>query len=115
VYAVCQLLAPGATCPFSLEIYFRDYVSYHLHSDATPVEHRQPVPLGFGNVRARSDGVGHVRIAGTATNETSSAVLGSVSGRDATITGTLIDGAGRIASVAGEGSTSPVHILRPVR
>jgi len=37
-------------------------VSYHLHPDATPVEHRQPVPLEFGNVRARSDGVGHVRI-----------------------------------------------------
>ncbi len=83
--------------------------------DVTPVEHHQPVPLEFGNVRARSDGVGHVRIAGTATNETSSAVLGSVSGRDATIVGTLIDGAGRIASVAGEVLLSPVHILRLLR
>jgi len=115
VYAACQLLAPGATSPFSLEIYFRDYVSYHLHSDATPVGDRQPVPLGFGNVRACGHGVGHGRIAGMATSETSSAVLGSVSGRDATITGALIDGAGRIASVAGEVLPSPVHALRPVR
>jgi hypothetical protein len=93
VYAACQLLAPGATCPFSLEIYPRDYVSYHLHPDATPVEYRQPVPLELGNVRSRSDGLGHVRITGTATNGNPFAV------RDANIAGTLIDAHGQIASV----------------
>jgi len=93
VYAACQLLAPGAECPFSLEIYPRDYVSYHLHPDAAPVEYRQPVSLDLSNVRARSDGVGHVRITGTATNENLFAV------RDANIAGTLIDAAGKIASV----------------
>lgn len=93
VCAACQLLAPGAECPFSLEIYPRDYVSYHLHPDAAPVEYRHPVSLDLSNVRARSDGVGHVRITGTATNENPFAV------RDANIAGTLIDAAGKIASV----------------
>ena len=93
VYAACRLLAPGATCPFSLEIYPRDYVSYHLHPDASSVEYRQPVPLDLRNVRVRSDGVGHVRITGTATNENPFAV------RDANIAGTLIDAHGKIASV----------------
>lgn len=93
VYAACQLLAPGATCPFSLEIYPRDYVSYHLHPDASPVEYRQPVPLHLRNVRVRSDGVGHVRITGTVSNENPFAV------RDANIAGTLIDAHGQIASV----------------
>ena len=93
VYAACQLLAPGAICPFSLEIYPRDYVSYHLHPDASPVEYREPVPLHLRNVRVRSDGVGHVRITGTATNENPFAV------RDANVAGTLIDAHGQIASV----------------
>jgi hypothetical protein len=93
VYAACQLLAPGAECPFSLEIYPRDYVSYHLHPDAAPVEYRQPVSLDLSNVRARSDGVGHVRITGTATNGNAFAV------RDANVAGTLIDATGKIVSV----------------
>lgn len=93
VYAACQLLPPGATCPFSLEIYPRDYVSYHLHPDASPVEYRQPVPLDLSNLRVRSDGVGHVRTTGIATNENPFAV------RDANIAGTLIDAHGQIASV----------------
>jgi len=28
VYAACMYLEPGAECPYSLEIYARDYVAY---------------------------------------------------------------------------------------
>jgi hypothetical protein len=93
VYAACQLLGPGAECPFSLEIYPGDYVSYHLHPDATPVEYRQPAPLILSNLSVDNGWLGKVRITGTATNENPFGV------RDANIAGTLIDAAGHIASV----------------
>lgn len=93
VYAACQLLEPGAECPFSLEIYPRDYVSYHLHPDGTPVEHRQSASLVLSNLNVHNDVPGYVRITGTATNENPFVV------RDANIAGTLIDAAGQITSV----------------
>jgi hypothetical protein len=93
VYAACQLLAPGATCPFSLEIYPRDYVSYHLHPEGVPVEYRQPASLTVRDLHVIHDGLGYVHILGTATNENAFAV------RDAHIAGTLLDAAGHITSV----------------
>jgi hypothetical protein len=93
VYAACQLLGPGAECPFSLEIYPRDYVSYHLHPEGTLVEYRQPASLALSNLSVYSDGFGYVHITGTATNANPFAVT------DANIVGTLLDAAGRIASV----------------
>jgi len=93
VYAACQLLAPGAACPFSLEIYPRDYVSYHLHPEGAPVEYRQPTSLAVSGLRVAHDGFGYVHILGTATNENVFTV------RDAHIAGMLLDAAGHITSV----------------
>jgi hypothetical protein len=50
VYAPCPLLAPGAECPFSLEIYPRDYVAYHLHPEGAPVEYHQPASLALSGL-----------------------------------------------------------------
>jgi hypothetical protein len=93
VYAACSLLAPGEACPFSIEIYPRDYVAYHLHPEGAPVEYHQPASLAISGISVYNDNFGYVHIAGTATNGNPFAV------RDAYIWGTLIDADGRIASV----------------
>jgi hypothetical protein len=93
VYAACQLLEPGAECPFSLEIYPKDYVAYHLHPEGTPVEFRQPASLALSNVSVSNTGLGYVRFAGTVTNGNPFSV------RDAHIAGTLFDANGQIVSV----------------
>jgi hypothetical protein len=93
VYAACMSLEPGAECPFSLEIYPEDYVSYLLHPEGTPVEYRQPASLALSNLNAYNNGLGYVRITGTATNGNPFTV------RDANIAGTLIDANGQIVSV----------------
>ena len=93
VYATCPLLAPGAECPFSLEIYPRDYTAYHLHPKGAPVEYHQPASLALSGLSVYNDHFGYVHITGTATNGNPFAV------RDAYIFGTLIDAAGQIASV----------------
>jgi hypothetical protein len=93
VYAACQLLEPGAECPFSLEIYPKEYVSYMLHPEGTPVQYRQPASLALSGVNVSNNGLGYVRITGTATNGNPFTV------RDANVAATLIDAAGQIVSV----------------
>jgi hypothetical protein len=92
-YAACMLLEPGAECPFSLEIYPEDYVSYLLHPEGAPVQYRQPAPLGLSNLNVHNNGLGYVRITGTATNANAFSVW------DAHIAGTLMNSAGQIVSV----------------
>lgn len=93
VYATCTLLEPGAECPFSLEIYPQDYVSYMLHPEGAPVTDHQPARLALSNLSVHNNGLGYVRLTGTATNDNSFTV------RDAKIVGTLLDAAGQIVSV----------------
>jgi hypothetical protein len=93
VYAACTYLEPGAECPFSLEIYARDYVAYHLHPEGAPVMYRQPADLTLSNLSVYNDGFGYVRVKGTATNGNAFAV------RDAHVAGTLLDATGQIVSV----------------
>jgi hypothetical protein len=93
VYAACQLLEPGAVCPFSLEIYPEDYVSYMLHPEGTPVDYRHPAALTVGDLNVANNGLGYVRITGSVTNGNPFAV------RDANIVATLTDAAGRMVSV----------------
>jgi len=94
VYATCALLEPGVECPFSLEIYAEDYVSYMLHPEGAPVEYGQPVTLALSHLNVYNNGLGYVRATGAVTNGHSFAV------RNAKITGTLLDAAGQIASLA---------------
>jgi hypothetical protein len=104
VYSPCPFLEPGAACPFSLEIYSRDYVAYHLHPLGQPVVYRQPAPIVLSGLVVLNDGVGYVRITGTATNRNAFVV------RDPTIAGALVDSSGRIVSV---GSTSVLGDVAP--
>ena len=93
VYGACGLLAPGADCPFSAELYPRNYVSYILHPDGMPVEYSRPAPLVLTNVTVEDGWVGYVRIRGTATNENPFPV------RDGIVSGILLDAARQIVSV----------------
>jgi LysM repeat protein len=92
VYATCPLLAPGAECPFSLEIYPRDYVSYHLHPEGTPVEYREPAAVELSGVQVVDTGSNTVRITGTATNANPFKV------KNVIVSGVLLNAGGQIVS-----------------
>jgi hypothetical protein len=104
VYCPCPFLEPGAECPFSLEIYSRDYVAYHLGYVGQPAVHRQPAPVALSGINLSRDAAGSVRITGVATNGNGFAV------RNATIAGALIDSGGRIVGV---GSTILLGVIAP--
>jgi hypothetical protein len=93
VYAPCPFLEPGAECPFSLQMYARPYVAYRLHANGTPVVYRQPASLVLSGLSVFRDGIGNVRITGTATNGNAFTV------RNPTIAVALIDADGDIVSV----------------
>jgi hypothetical protein len=104
VFAPCPYLEPGTTCPFSLEIYGRDYVAYRLQPTGALAGYGQPATLTLSGVTVANDGIGNVRFTGTVTNENPFAV-----GR-ATIGGALIDGGGGVLSA---GSTLVLGELAP--
>jgi hypothetical protein len=86
----CPFLEPGAECPFSLETYPRDYVKYLLHPEGRPVKYRRPATLVLNGLNLSNDGIGNVRVTGSALNENPFTV------KNATIAGTLIDAGGKI-------------------
>jgi len=107
VHCPCPFLKPGAECPFSLEIYGRDYVAYALHPLGQPIQQfvwRQEASLVLSDVRISRDELGAVRIKGVATNENTFTV------RNVTVAGTLLDSAGNIVSV---GSTVVLGEVAP--
>jgi hypothetical protein len=93
VYAPCPFLESGAECPFSLQMYSRPYVAYRLHANGTPVVYRRPASLVLSGLSVFRDGVGNVRMQGTATNDNAFVV------RNPSIAGVLIDADGDIVSV----------------
>jgi hypothetical protein len=93
VYAACSYLQPGASCPFSLEIYPGDYGSYHLHPEGTPLAYRQPASITVSNLRVTNDGFGYLHITGTAGNPNAFPVT------NARVAGALFDAGGAIVSV----------------
>ncbi len=95
VYCPCAFLEPGAQCPFSMSVSPKPYVEYHLHPLGRPVVNRQPAPVALGGIVVANDGVGNVRITGTARNDNPFPV------KDARIAGALIDAGGRIVSAGG--------------
>ena len=92
-YVPCPFLEPRAECPFSLDMYPRDYVAYHLHPWGQPIEYRRPVPLVLSDVTIANGGAGSVLISGVATNGNAFAVESPAVG------GALIDASGRVVSV----------------
>jgi hypothetical protein len=100
----CPFLDPGAECPFSLEIYARNYVAYGLHPNGQPVEYSQPAAIVLSDVTLSNDGVGNVRITGTASNENVFTV------ESATIVGSLLDADGQVMSA---GSTLVLGTIAP--
>ena len=88
----CLLLAPGETCPFSVEITAQNMASFRIHAEAAPTE-RESVPVALSNVRTSQDLTDYVRIQGTATNRNDFAV------KNVIVSGALIDANGRMTSV----------------
>jgi len=86
------LLAPGESWPFSIAITGQDMASFLIHADAAPTS-QQSVPISLSDVVARDDGTGHVRITGTATNDSPYVVKG------VTVSGVLLDAGSHIVSV----------------
>ena len=95
LYCPCAFLEPGAECPFSLEMYPRNYEAYRLHAMGEPVLYRHPEPVTLSALNASNDGIGNVRITGRVTNENGFTVT------NATIGGALIDSNGRVVSAGG--------------
>lgn len=93
VDAACSVLAPGATCPFGLEIYPQQYMAYLLHPEGVPMTYRQPASVVASVHSLTRDNLGHLVIAGTVANGNPYPV------NNARVGGALIDGAGQIVSV----------------
>jgi hypothetical protein len=100
----CLFLEPGAECPFSLDVLPGDYVEYVLHPEGRPVEYDRRASLAFSGLIVSNDGIGNVRITGTAINNNPFPV------ENVTIRGSLLDGNGKIVSV---GSTLLTAELAP--
>jgi hypothetical protein len=92
VYVPCPYLEPGAECPFALEVYGTNMVSYRLHPSGHPVVYGQLATVAVRVSSVSSDGVGNVRITGTATNEFPVPVS------SVTVAGTLLDRDGLVVS-----------------
>ena len=91
----CPFLEPGAECPFSLQMYPRNYEAYRLHAMGEPVLYRHPAPIAVSALNVSSDGIGNVRITGMVTNKNGFTVT------NATVGGALIDDGGRVVSAGG--------------
>ena len=104
VYCRSQFLEPGAQCPFSLEIFPKDYVAYHLHPLGQPVVYRQPANASLSGLNLFNDAIGNLRATGTATNGNPFAI------KDLVVTIVLFDASGRILNV---GSTRVLASIAP--
>lgn len=108
VDAYCSwFLEPGAECPFSVEIYERNYAAYGLHPYGQPValyKWHEQASLVLSNVNVSNDGIGNVRITGAVVNENAFAI------KRATIAGALMDANGKVVSV---GSTMVLEEIEP--
>ncbi len=106
-YCPCPFLEPGAECPFSIEIYERNYAAYGLHPYGQPMAFHtwhEPASVTVSNLNVSNDGIGNVRITGTVANKNDFTV------KSATIAGVLMDADGRIVS---EGSTVVLGGIEP--
>jgi hypothetical protein len=88
----CLLLAPGETCPFSVEITAQDMASFLVHPDAAPTG-RESAPVTLSNLNVARDPSDYVRITGTATNANPFKVKNVIT------CGVLLDSSGEIVSM----------------
>jgi hypothetical protein len=88
----CLLLAPGETCPFSVEITAQDMASFLVHPDAAPTG-RESAPVTLSNLNMARDPSDYVRITGTATNANPFKVKNVIT------CGVLLDSSGEIVSM----------------
>ncbi len=91
----CPFLEPGAECPFSLEIYARDYAFYRLHPTGQPAAMHtwhESASVTVDGLTVSNDGLGNVRITGKVINKNDYAL------KSATVAGTLQSAEGQVVS-----------------
>jgi len=88
----CLMLAPGESCPFSVEIAAQNMASFVVHPDAKIAEWHVPVPVTLSELSAHEEG-SYVRLHGTATNPNSFAI------RNIMLAGVLLDDKGQTVSL----------------
>lgn len=107
VQSPCLFLEPGAECPFSLEIYARNYIAYHLGPKGQPVAHHkwhEPASVTVGALNVSNDGIGNVRITGKVVNDNAFTI------EKVTIAGALVNVSGQAVSA---GSTTVLGGIEP--
>ena len=86
------LLAPGEEWPFRIEITAQDMASFLLHPDAVATE-RESDPVELSDVQVIDEGMGYLRIRGTATNVNAFEI------KNVTVSAVLRDASGEIVSL----------------
>lgn len=92
----CPFLQPGGECPFSVEIYARDYVAYTLHPEGQPLSFfmwHEGAPAVLSGLGVGRDAAGNVRITGVVVNRNEFPL------KSVTIAGTLLGANGEIVSL----------------
>jgi hypothetical protein len=88
----CVLLAPGESCPFSIELAVRRPVSFLLHPEGRPTK-RESVPVEIRGVQSVADGLNSLRIDGTVVNKQPFKIKNPV------VIGALKEGSGEIVTL----------------
>jgi hypothetical protein len=65
----CMVIAPGGSCPFSVQIAAQDMASFLVHPDAEIAIWREPASVTLRDVQVFDEGAGSVRISGMANND----------------------------------------------
>jgi hypothetical protein len=97
----CMVIAPGGSCPFSVQIAAQDMASFLVHPDAEVATWREPASVMLGAVQVFDEGAGSVRISGTVINDNVFPI------KNVVIAGFLIDANGQRVSM---GEVYVLHI-----
>jgi hypothetical protein len=88
----CTLLAPGESCPFSVEVTVRRPVAFLLHPEGRPTK-RESALVALSGVQLLADGLDSMRITGVATNVNAFKVKNPI------VSGVLVDASGQMVSL----------------
>ena len=81
----CLIVAPGQTCPFSVQIAADNMESFMIHPDAAITEWHEAATAEIHNVKVIDDGLGYIRISGSVHNQNAFDI------KHVMVTGALLD------------------------